>query len=90
VLADNADFRLVKDIEQAEQGIGYLAAQHRQFANELAERQSLMMAAEDPDFEDPGPAFPAWTAPARDAILQPPKPHIQPSERILERITGQI
>ena len=51
----------------------------------LAERQSLMIPAEDPDYEDLGPAFPAW-APARpDAILQPPKPEIPPSERILEQ-----
>ncbi len=48
-----------------------------------------MIPAEDPDFENLGPAFPAWTEPQRNAILQPPKPHIQPSERILEHITGR-
>jgi len=48
-----------------------------------------MIPAENPDFEDPGPAFPAWTAPTRDAILQPPRPRIQPSQRILERVTGR-
>jgi hypothetical protein len=77
------------DIGQTEQVIRDLAAWHRQFADKLAERQSLMMPAEDPDFEDPGPAFPAWTPPTRDAILQSPKPHIQPSEQILERIIGR-
>ena len=51
------------------------------------ERQTLMVPAEDPDYEDLGPAFPAWTGPDRDAILQPPKPQIQPSPRILERVT---
>jgi hypothetical protein len=65
--------RLIKD----------LAAQHREFANKLAEHQSVMIPAEDPDFANLGPAFPAWEAPARDAILQPPKPQIAPSERIV-------
>jgi hypothetical protein len=44
-----------------------------------------MIPAEDPDFEDPGPAFPAWTDPGKKAILQPPKPQIHPSQQILER-----
>jgi hypothetical protein len=48
-----------------------------------------MIPAEDPDYQDLGPAFPAWTSPGKDAILQPPKPQIQPSARILERVTGR-
>jgi hypothetical protein len=48
-----------------------------------------MIPAEDPDYEDAGPAFPAWTAPGREAILQPPKPHIQPAAQILERNTDR-
>jgi hypothetical protein len=40
--------------------------------------------SEDPDFEDLGHAFPAWNPPGKDAILQPPKPEITPSEKILE------
>jgi hypothetical protein len=47
--------------------------------------QSLMIPAEDPDYGDLGPAFPPWPAPARDAILQSPKPEIQPLARTLER-----
>jgi hypothetical protein len=74
---------------EAEQRITGLAAQHREFAAKLAERQSLMTPAEDPDFEDLGPAFPAWTEPDRDAILQPPRPQIQPSERLLELTAGR-
>ena len=73
------------EIPQLGQWIAGLAAQHHAFAGQLAERQSLMVPAEDPDYEDLGPAFPAWTGPDRDAILQPPKPQIQPSPRILER-----
>jgi len=37
-----------------------------------------MIPAEDPDFSDLGPAFPAWMAARKDAILQPPKPEITP------------
>jgi hypothetical protein len=49
------------------------------------ERQSLTIPSEDPDYGDLGQAFPPWPAPAAGAILQPPKPEIQPSEWILER-----
>jgi hypothetical protein len=67
------------------QWIKDLTAQHRAFADKLADRQSLMIPAEDPDYGDLGQAFPRWPAPGQAAILQPPKPEIQPSERILER-----
>ena len=52
---------------------------------ELADRQSLTIPSEDPDYGDLGQAFPPWPAPSKDAILQPPKPEIPPSERILGR-----
>ena len=78
-----------EEIPELGQWITGLAAQRREFARRLAERQSLMIPAEDPDYEDQGPAFPAWTGADRDAILQPPKPEIQPSPRILERVTGR-
>jgi hypothetical protein len=48
-----------------------------------------MTPAEDPDYEDSGPAFSAWTGTAKDAILQPPQPQIQPSPRVLEHVTGR-
>jgi hypothetical protein len=66
-----------------------MAARHREFAHKLAGRQSLMIPAEDPDFEDLGPAFPAWPSPDRAAILQPPKPEIPAAGRILEHIAGR-
>ena len=86
-----AELALTAGMEILELGqwITGLAVQHREFADKLAERQSLRTPAEDPDYEDLGPAFPAWTGTARDAILQPPKPQIQPSLRILERATGR-
>ena len=74
-----------EELPQLGQWIHSLAAQHRAFHGKLAERQSLMTPAEDPDYEDLGPAFPAWAGPDKDAILQPPKPQIQPSPQILER-----
>ena len=71
--------------QETVQWITDLAAQHHVFAEQLADRQSLMTPAEDPSYGDLGQAFPPWPAPARDAILQPPKPEIQPSPRILQR-----
>jgi hypothetical protein len=74
-----------EEIQEMGQWIKDLAAARREFASRLAERQSLTIPSQDPDYEDLGPAFPAWTAANRDAILQPPKPEIPPSARILDR-----
>ncbi len=71
------------------QWIKDLAAQHRTFAQRLAERQSLTIPSADPDYGDLGQAFPPWPAPAAGAILQPPKPEIPPSERIRDHITDR-
>ena len=70
---------------EIDQWIKDLAAGHRTFAGKLADRQSQTVPSEDPDYGDLGPAFPAWTSPRREPILQPPKPEIPPSPRILER-----
>ena len=67
------------------QWIKDLAAAHRTFADTLAERQSLTIPSEDPDYGDLGQAFPPWPGPAKDAILQPPKPEIRPSPQVLQR-----
>ena len=67
------------------QWIKDLAADHHTFAETLAERQSLTVPSEDPDYGDLGQAFPPWPGPARDAILQPPKPEIRPSPQVLQR-----
>ncbi len=45
-----------------------------------------MIPSEDPDYGSLGPAFPVWSRPRREPILQPPKPEIPPSPRILERM----
>jgi hypothetical protein len=74
-----------EQVPEPAQWIKDLTAQRRAFADRLADHQSLMVPAEDPDYGDLGQAFPAWPAPARRPILQPPRPEIQPSEQILER-----
>ena len=74
-----------EQVPEPAQWIKDLTAQRRAFADRLASHQSLMVPAEDPDYGDLGQAFPPWRAPARQPILQPPRPEIQPSGRILER-----
>ncbi len=61
-----------------------LAAQRQVFREKMEELQGLMVPSEDPDWDDLGEAFPAWRAPGRDAILQPPKPQITPAAKILQ------
>ena len=74
-----------QQIPEMDQWIKDLAAGHHAFADTLAERQSLTVPSEDPGYGDLGQAFPPWPGPARGAILQPPKPEIRPSPRVLER-----
>jgi hypothetical protein len=65
---------------------GWLAdldEQRRVFRQELQARQNVMIPAADPDWEDEGPAREVWQG-QRDAILQPPKPQIQPAEGVLQ------
>ena len=73
-----------KDIGQMAQWIQELAAQRKALREKLDERKGLMIPSEDPDREDLGEAFPDQAAPSREAILQPPKPQIRPSAKILE------
>jgi len=71
---------------EMDQWIKDLAAGHRTFAGQLADRRSQMIPSEDPDYGDLGPAFPTRTGSGREPILRPPKPEIPPSARILERV----
>jgi hypothetical protein len=71
---------------EIDQWIKDLTAGHRTFAGQLADRQSQAIPSDDPDYGDLGRAFPAWTSPRREPILQPPMPEIPPSPRILERV----
>jgi hypothetical protein len=74
-----------EEITEIGQWIKDLAAERNTFADKLAERQSMVIPSEDPDYDDLGQAFPAWRGPDKDAILQPPKPQIRPSAQVLER-----
>jgi hypothetical protein len=71
------------------QWIKDLAADHQTFADRLAERQSMTLPSEDPDYADLGQAFPPWTERGKDAVLQPPMPEIRPSAQMLERATDR-
>ena len=75
-----------QDIPEPGQWIKDLAAGRRTFADRLADRQSLMIPSEDPGYGSLGQAFPSWTGSPTGAILQPPKPEIRPSSRVLERV----
>ena len=55
-----------------------LAVQREQFRAEMDERPGLIVPG------DHGKAFRAMKAPGQDAILQPPKPEITPSTRVLQ------
>jgi conjugative relaxase-like TrwC/TraI family protein len=85
--AEQAELALAPDEQLSEMGewIKDLAAQRKAFAKKLADRNSMTIPAEDPAYEDLGPAFPAFSSTERDAILQTPKPMIKPSEKVLER-----
>jgi hypothetical protein len=78
-----------RDIPEAGQWIKDLTAGRRTFAGKLASRQSQMIPAEDSDYGDLGQAFPAWTGSGKGAILQPPKPQIRPSARVLVRVADR-
>ena len=67
------------------QWIKDLAAGHSAFARQLAGRQNHFISREDPDYGHLGQAFLTEDSPSQDAILQPPKPQIPPSARVLER-----
>jgi conjugative relaxase-like TrwC/TraI family protein len=85
---DEPELNAHDDIERTKDLIAELTAQRREFARQFSERTHQMQPSADPDRGNQGQAFPAWTATATDAILQPPKPQIEPSARILERVTG--
>ena len=58
--------------------------QRQAFRAEMDERPGLIAPGEDLDWGGLGETLPAWRASGRDAILQPPKPEIIPSARILQ------
>ena len=73
-----------KKIGEMAAWISDLAAKRQAFREKLEELQGLKVPSEDPDWDDLGEAFPSWNSRGRDAILQPPKPQITPSAKILQ------
>jgi hypothetical protein len=75
-----------EDLSRTAELIAELAAQRHEFARQLAQR-----TAQAPHAQNPGHTGldPALTGTTRDAILQPPKPQIEPSPRILERVADR-
>jgi hypothetical protein len=61
-----------------------LVTQREAFRDKVEERLSLTIPSEDPDFEDLGQAFSSPRLPEGGVILQPPKPFITPSAKVLE------
>ena len=61
-----------------------LPAQRQAFRAKLEKRRRLMVPDADLDWGAFGYAFRTWNPIARDAILQPPKPQLTPSVRILQ------
>jgi hypothetical protein len=59
-----------------------LAAERQAFRDKLDKHQRLV-PSEDMEWPDRGQASPFVWAPQRDAVLQPPRPEISPSARIL-------
>jgi hypothetical protein len=73
-----------QQIGKMAQWISDLAARRQAFQEKMTERQALRVPSEDPEEADLGRAFPGWSPPERDAILQSAKPEIQPAAKILE------
>jgi len=70
---------------QAPEWITRLAAERRAVREKLDERKGVRVPSEDPDCQDEGEAWPAWAERDRDAILQPPRPQMQPAPAVAER-----
>jgi hypothetical protein len=61
-----------------------LAADHAVFAEQLADQQGRLEAAATPG-EIGSRRLASWAAPTGQPLLQPPKPQISPSARVLQR-----
>jgi conjugative relaxase-like TrwC/TraI family protein len=76
--------------EQAAEWAQRVAGQREAFRAKLDARreaeQNVMVPDEDPDWEHVGEAFPSRPERHRDAILQPPKPELEPAPAVLEAV----
>jgi conjugative relaxase-like TrwC/TraI family protein len=82
--ASDLNLRPGQPIPEAASWLEQLAAARKGFAEQLAERRSMTIPQEDPHGGNLGQAFTVLPAASRGAILQPPRPLIPPSTRVLE------
>jgi len=73
-----------RDIPEIGQWIKDVDARRQEFARQMAERRRLA-ASQDPGRRNQSQFHPGWSGFGAEALLQPPKPEIRPSELVLER-----
>ena len=73
-----------EDCAETARWITKTAEQRAAFRARVQDRQGVMVPSEDPDYEPEGEAWPSWPTRDREAILQPPKPDLRPSPRLIE------
>jgi len=74
------------DCAETARWITRTAEQRPAFRTRAEERQGVMVPSEDPDYEPECEAWPSRPTRDREAILQPPKPELLPSLRVIERV----
>jgi hypothetical protein len=79
----------VTDEQAAAEHTAAVAARREAVRAAIEERKGVMVPAEDPDYGYEGEAWPSWQRPDRDAVLQPPKPELRPSPRVLEHAEAE-
>jgi hypothetical protein len=72
-----------QDLGETTAWIRNLTAQHQAFRAKIKERRRSLVPNAELGWADLSEAFPTWYSPSRKAILQPPKPQIAPSTKIL-------
>jgi len=70
---------------QTPQWVTDLAERNRSAREKLDELKSIRVPSQDPEAEDEGMAWPEREVRQREAILQPPKPEIQPAAQVMDR-----
>jgi TrwC relaxase/AAA domain len=79
----------VTDERTAAEHAAAVAARREAVRAAIEGRKGVMVPAEDPDYGYEGEAWPAYRRPDRNAVLQPPKPELRPSPRVLEHAAPQ-
>ena len=77
------------DCAETARWISRTAEQRAAFRARAEERKGVLVPSEDPDYEPEGEAWPSRPARDRDAVLQPPKPELPPSPRVIEHVAGR-